>query len=138
MKFKAPEIGVNKAVEVKQSNKNMRLFLTLQLDLAKTADLSDQIAEASEDEAQDKVMAQFKQALHSSNLTIEFITELLKLNKSQTEKLEDLDIESTNNLANRLGMRLQGMSEKQVADIFSNNSEDDDSKKSAPAKESSN
>ena len=98
IKYKRTELGMTKPVEIVQSNDNMVLVYTFELQLAKMADMEN--AEPFE-----IIQAQ----LDSIKLSKEFLTGLLKLTDKQQDKLGGLEVEATVEIANDLGMRLMGM-----------------------------
>lgn len=88
-----------KTYEVKQSVKNMRKTYALQLTFAQNTD--------NDGKSDDEIVAGI---LDSFDTAIEYITKMLKLTESQSEKLEDeLDTTQLFNIANSIAMQLMGV-----------------------------
>lgn len=105
----------NKRFEVKSSNKNVKATYTLQLKMAQAEDAEDKPA-----------VEQIKLTLQLTDDTENYVADILRLNKQQKEKLDDMDNDVTIGMANHIAMRLMGMTEE---DIKKANEEDVDPKK---------
>lgn len=141
-KFAAKEIGLNRATEVKYSQKNVRRMYAWQLEQAKVQDMETQISTAVDngEDVDGLIRKQYQMQIDFMDHTREFMNDVLKLTAKQLEKFDDMEVTEATNLAVRLSMRLMGMSDKQVTAAMEANTEDEDdtSKKSAPESESSN
>ena len=117
LKINLKELG--KTYEVKASNKNMRAIYQLQLDMNKVATL----------EETDDPMALIQAQLDATTKVENFITDILKLNKKEQEKLDDMDSETTIMLSQRISMKLFGMSDKDIDEALSEDDTDEEGKK---------
>lgn len=90
--------------EVKASLKNLKKTYAIQLKLAK---LEDAMSEDTPIEAMEFV-------LNGLDSLTEYIVEMLKLKPAEIEKLENLSQDEVMTIAQRLNMRLMGMSEKEI------------------------
>lgn len=90
--------------EVKASLKNLKKTYAIQLKLAK---LEDAMSEDAPIEAMEFV-------LNGLDSLTEYIVEMLKLKPAEIEKLENLSQDEVMTIAQRLNMRLMGMSEKEI------------------------
>lgn len=117
MKINLKELG--KTYEVKASNKNMRAIYQLQLDMNKVATL----------EETDDPMALIQAQLDATTKVENFITDILKLNKKEQEKLDDMDSETTIMLSQRISMKLMGMSDADIDQALSEDDTDEEGKK---------
>ena len=117
MKINLKELG--KTYEVKASNKNMRAIYQLQLDMNKVATL----------EETDDPMALIQAQLDASKKVENFIIDILKLNKKEQEKLDDLDSETTITMSQRISMKLMGLSDEEVEKALTEDDTDEEGKK---------
>ena len=117
MKINLKELG--KTYEVKASNKNMRAIYQLQLDMNKVATL----------EETDDPMALIQAQLDASKKVESFIIDILKLNKKEQEKLDDMDSETTIMLSQRISMKLMGLSDEEVEKALTEDDTDEEGKK---------
>lgn len=103
--FKAPEIGLNKAVKVAKSNGNLRKVWQLQLALAE-----------SETDKELTVEEETTLALTLLDKSEAFLIDLLKLNAKQKQALEDTDQKTLYVLVAQLSAKLQGVSIEPTAE----------------------
>ena len=94
----------NKKFTFKASNKNMRATIKLQLMLAKAEDMENK-----------EPKEQLGDFLNMTSTVEDYINNLLKLNKEQYEKLEDLEFNETVEIANLIASKIMGISEEEVA-----------------------
>lgn len=102
VKFTAPEIGVNKAKELKPTNKIVRRVWALQLEQVKEQNVD---APETIDDLEDS----FTKAMKLMDDTESFIVDTLKLSKKQTDALEDLTQEELGELCGRLMAAVLGV-----------------------------
>ncbi|MCT0007153.1 hypothetical protein EFL93_01750 [Weissella confusa] len=101
--------------EVKASVKNLKKTYAVQL---KLATLEDSTQEDTPVESLQAVLA----ALDS---VTEYIVDMLKLKPAEIESLEDLSQEDVMTIAQRLNMRLMGMSESEIEKALTETDEDE-------------
>lgn len=94
--------------EVKASLKNLKKTYAIQLKLAK---LEDAMSEDAPVESMESILGAF-------DSVTEYIVDMLKLKPAEIEKLEDLSQDEVMTIAQRLNMRLMGMSEKEVEEAL--------------------
>lgn len=94
----------NKKFSFKASNKNMRETVQLQLMLAKAEDMENK-----------EPKEQLEDFLDMASTVENYIHQILKLNNSQYEKLEDLEFDETVEIANLIASKIMGISEEEVA-----------------------
>ncbi|MFT8557886.1 phage tail tube assembly chaperone [Liquorilactobacillus hordei] len=93
----------NKRFRFKASNKNMRATVKLQLMLAKAEDMGNK-----------EPKEQLEDFLNMTSTVEDYINNLLKLNKEQYEKLEDLEFNETVEIANLIASKIMGISNDEV------------------------
>lgn len=102
--------------EVKASVKNLKKTYAIQLKMA-----------TLEDSMQDDAQVESLQAVLGAldNLT-EYVVDMLKLKPAEIEALEDLSQEDVMAIAQRLNMRLMGMSESEIKKVLTESEDDDE------------
>ena len=121
IKIKINELNKDKPFFVKTTNTNMRLVLNFQLLLANSDDLSEQAKEDADSVNSSDV---FKNQLEIIDSTTELIKIILHLSEKQTKRLDDMETEDTIMLANRITMRMNGLSEKEIQKMYEEDGED--------------
>lgn len=101
-KINANLIGIKAPVEIKTSNKNVRRAIQFMRDTAQ--------AEADADAAKDPVH-EMDAVLRELDAAEDFVVDILKLNKSQQEKLEDLTNQEFSEFAVEVAKTLTGVSD---------------------------
>lgn len=130
LKIFVDELDNQKPFFVETTNSNMRKALEFQLVLADSDDLNERAKEAS------KINEQLKKdgekptekevtfaEMTRSNLnvldsTLGFIKKMLHLNEKQNKRLDSMGQENTILLANRITMRMNGLSEREIKDAL--------------------
>ena len=102
--------------EVKASVKNLKKTYAIQL---KMATLEDSMQEDAQVESLQAVLGAL------DNLT-EYVVDMLKLKPAEIEALEDLSQEDVMAIAQRLNMRLMGMSESEIKKVLTESEDDDE------------
>ena len=102
--------------EVKASVKNLKKTYAIQL---KMATLEDSMQEDAQVESLQAVLGAL------DNLT-EYVVDMLKLKPAEIEALEDLSQEDVMEIAQRLNMRLMGMSESEIKKVLTESEDDDE------------
>lgn len=102
--------------EVKASLKNLKKTYAIQL---KLATLEDTMSEDAPVESLQAVLGAL------DNVT-EYIVDTLKLKDDEIEKLEELSQDEVMTIAQRLNMRLMGMSEKEVEEALKPTEDDEE------------
>ena len=102
--------------EVKASLKNLKKTYAIQLKLAK---LEDAINE-------DAPVASMEAILGSLDSVTEYVVDMLKLKPAEIVKLEDLSQEEVTALAQRISMRVMGMSEKEIEEALKPDEDDEE------------
>lgn len=105
---------LKKTFDVKSSNKNMRKVYALQLEMNKVAT------------ADDDPMAQMQAQLDSMDAVLNFLREVLKLNKKDSEALEDMEMDDTVEMSQYVSMKLLGLSDKDIEDAFSEDEQEEE------------
>lgn len=101
--------------EVKASVKNLKKTYAVQLKLA-----------TLEDSTQNDTPVESLQAvLAALDSVTEYIVDMLKLKPAEIEELEDLSQEDVMAIAQRLNMRLMGMSESEIEKALTESDEDE-------------
>lgn len=108
------QLGMNKPTFVKTSNKNMRKTLQYQLDQAKAQDIGDK----EPDE-------QIQLSLKLIDDTEDYIVDMLGLDDKGKDKLENLELEQSTEIATRISLRLNGLSDQEIDKIFADDGEDE-------------
>ena len=122
IKIKVNELNKDKPFFVKTTNANMRLVLNFQLLLAKSDDLSEQ---AKEDADSVKSSDILKEQLKIIDSTTELIQNILHLNEKQLKRLDDMETEDSILLANRITMRMNGFTEKEIQKMYEEDVDDE-------------
>lgn len=102
--------------EVKASVKNLKKTYAIQLKLAKLEEAMSEDAPVSSMEA----------ILSSLDSVTEYVVDMLKLKPAEIVKLEDLSQDEVMAIAQRLNMRLMGMSEKEIEEALKPSEDEDD------------
>lgn len=108
------QLGMNKPTFVKTSNKNMRKTLQYQLDQAKAQDIGNK----EPDE-------QIELSLKLIDDTEDYIVDMLGLDEKGKDKLENLELEQSTEIATRISLRLNGLSDQEIDKIFADDGEDE-------------
>lgn len=95
------ELGISKAVEVKESNKNIRATWELQKMMAKLS-----IDQETTDETPEAFEKMIDMMLDIQDKTIAYIVNILKLDEKASDKLEDLEFNETMAFAVRISSEL--------------------------------
>ncbi|AWF95146.1 phage tail tube assembly chaperone [Weissella cibaria] len=93
--------------EVKATVKNLKKTYKVQLKLATLEDALDE----------DTPVESLQSVLDALEKVTDYVVDMLKLKDAEIEKLEELDQEELMTLAQRLYMRIMGMSEQEIEDI---------------------
>ncbi|MBU7545316.1 phage tail tube assembly chaperone [Weissella cibaria] len=93
--------------EVKATVKNLKKTYKVQLKLATLEDAMDE----------DTPVESLQSVLDALENVTDYVVDMLKLKDTEIEKLEELDQEELMTLAQRLYMRIMGMSEQEIEDI---------------------
>lgn len=102
--------------EVKASVKNLKKTYAVQLKLA-----------TLEDSTQNDTPVESLQAvLAALDSVTEYIVDMLKLKPAEIEALEELSQEDVMTIAQRLNMRLMGMSESEIEKVLTESEDDDE------------
>lgn len=101
VKITPTELGLRKAVEVKESNKNIRATWELQKMIAKLS--IDQATVGGDEEAFESMLDLM---LDVQAKIITYIVDILKLNEKAQETLEDLEFNDTMSFAIRISSEL--------------------------------
>lgn len=125
--------------EVKASIKNLKKTYKIQLKLAKLREMfSEDVLDKADQEVKKTEEEQLKEEIAENQRNItktekvmegldsitEYVVDMLKLKESEADKLEELSQEDVMAIAQRLNMRLMGMSEAEVEQAL--NSDDDE------------
>ena len=94
-------------IEVKATVKNLKKTYKVQLKLATLEDAMDE----------DTPVESLQSVLDALENVTDYVVDMLKLKDTEIEKLEELDQEELMTLAQRLYMRIMGMSEQEIEDI---------------------
>ena len=93
--------------EVKATVKNLKKTYKVQLKLATLEDAMDE----------DTPVESLQSVLDALENVTDYVVDMLKLKDTEIEKLEEVDQEELMTLAQRLYMRIMGMSEQEIEDI---------------------
>ena len=93
--------------EVKATVNNLKKTYKVQLKLATLEDAMDE----------DTPVESLQSVLDALENVTDYVVDMLKLKDTEIEKLEELDQEELMTLAQRLYMRIMGMSEQEIEDI---------------------
>lgn len=102
--------------EVKASVKNLKKTYAVQLNLAKLEDAM----------SEDAPVASMEAVLGALDNVTDYIVNMLNLKPGEVEKFEDLSQEDVMNIAQRLTMRLMGMTEDEIIKALAENDAKDD------------
>lgn len=116
MKIKEAKLS-NREHIVKATNRVMKATLALQVMMAEIDDVED---------ADLTPVEQLKQQQKLIDDVMNYITDTLKLNQKEQEKLDDLEFDDTVKIANHVVMRVQGYSEDDIAKLNREASQADD------------
>lgn len=97
--------------ELKASVKNLKKTYAIQL---KLAGIEDSMSE-------DTPVASMNAVLDALENVTDYVSDMLKLKESEVEKLEDMSQEEVMAIAQRLNMRLMGMTEAEIEEALSAN-----------------
>lgn len=126
--------------EVKASVKNLKKTYKIQLKLAKlqeifsedVSDKVDQEVEKTEEEQRKEEIAESQRnitktekAMEGLDLVTEYVVDMLKLKESEADKLEELSQEDVMAIAQRLNMRLMGMTEAEIEEALAESDDDE-------------
>lgn len=126
--------------EVKASVKNLKKTYKIQLKLAKlqemfsedVSDKVDQEVEKTEEEQRKEEIAESQRnitktekAMEGLDLVTEYVVDMLKLKESEADKLEELSQEEVMAIAQRLNMRLMGMTEDEIEKALTETDDDE-------------
>lgn len=126
--------------EVKASVKNLKKTYKIQLKLAKlqemfsedVSDKVDQEVEKTEEEQRKEEIAESQRnitktekAMEGLDLVTEYVVDMLKLKESEADKLEELSQEEVMAIAQRLNMRLMGMTEAEIEETLAESDDDE-------------
>ena len=104
MKIKENKISSREHI-VKVTNRVMKATLELQLTMA----------DSDADEEEDVKPIEFLRTQQRLvNKVLDYITNTLKLNQKEKDKLDDLEFSETVDIANHIIMRVQGLSEEDI------------------------
>lgn len=127
--------------EVKASIKNLKKTYKIQLKLAKLQEMfSEDVLDKVDEEVEKTEEEQLKEeiAKNQRNITktekamegldsvTEYVVDMLKLKESEADKLEELSQEEVMAIAQRLNMRLMGMTEAEIEEALTESEDDDD------------
>ena len=101
--------------ELKASVKNLKKTYAIQL---KLATIEDTMSEDTPVESMQAVLGALE------NVT-EYVVDMLKLKESEVEKLEDMSQDEVMTIAQRLNMRLMGMTEAEIEEALSANEDEE-------------
>lgn len=116
MKIKEAKLS-NREHIVKVTNRVMKATLSLQLMMAQVDDVED---------ADLTPVEQLKQQQKLIDDVISYITNTLKLNEKEQEKLDDLEFGETVGIANNVILRVQGLSDEDIAELTKEAEQADD------------
>ncbi|MCK8606167.1 hypothetical protein LNP18_08630 [Leuconostoc citreum] len=102
VKIIAKELGIKKAIEVRESNKNIRATWELQKMLAKLSIDQSQADEANPEEFEGLI----DNMLGVQQKVINYVVDILKLTDSQAEKVDEMEFNETMNFAVRISSEL--------------------------------
>lgn len=126
--------------EVKASVKNLKKTYKIQLKLAKlqeifsedVSDKVDQEVEKTEEEQRKEEIAESQRnitktekAMEGLDLVTDYVVDMLKLKESEADKLEELSQEDVMAIAQRLNMRLMGMTEAEIEEALAESDDDE-------------
>lgn len=116
MKIKENKLS-NREHIVKVTNRVMKATLSLQLMMAEIDDVED---------ADLTPVEQLKQQQKLIDDVMNYITDTLKLNQKEQEKLDDLEFGETVEIAKNVILRVQGLSDEDIAKLTKEASQADD------------
>ncbi|WP_353990087.1 phage tail tube assembly chaperone [Pediococcus argentinicus] len=115
VKIKIKDLGMTKAVEVKNSIKNKKKMGIVQLALLKEQDDTTDI---------NTPLEEVQQGMNLIQEIEDFLIDVLKLDKKQVEKMEDLEEEQLGMIVGEVIIRIQGASEKDIEDYYKERDEE--------------
>ncbi|WP_203624762.1 phage tail tube assembly chaperone [Lacticaseibacillus sp. 866-1] len=116
MKIKEAKLS-NREHIVKVTNRVMKATLSLQLMMAEIDDVED---------ADLTPVEQLKQQQKLIDDVMNYITDTLKLNQKEQEKLDELEFGETVEIAKNVILRVQGLSDEDIAKLTKEASQADD------------
>lgn len=126
--------------EVKASVKNLKKTYKIQLKLAKlqemfSEDVSDKVDQEVEKTDEEQLKEEIaknqrniiktEKAMEGLDSVTEYVVDMLKLKESEADKLEELSQEEVMAIAQRLNMRLMGMTEAEIEETLAESDEDE-------------
>lgn len=126
--------------EVKASVKNLKKTYKIQLKLAKlqemfSEDVSDkvdqEVEKTDEEQLKEEIaknqrnITKTEKAMEGLDSVTEYVVDMLKLKESEADKLEELSQEEVMAIAQRLNMRLMGMTEAEIEETLVESDEDE-------------
>ncbi|MGL5301764.1 phage tail tube assembly chaperone [Weissella confusa] len=126
--------------EVKASVKNLKKTYKIQLKLAKlqemfSEDVSDkvdqEVEKTDEEQLKEEIaknqrnITKTEKAMEGLDSVTEYVVDMLKLKESEADKLEELSQEEVMAIAQRLNMRLMGMTEAEIEETLAESDEDE-------------
>lgn len=99
----------NKKFNFRATNKNVRKTVKMQLVLAKSEDI--------ENKAPQEQLEDIDTML---DVVMEYIKDVLKLDSKSVDKLEDMEMNETIDLANKIAMRIMGIDEQEAKKVVEN------------------
>jgi len=112
------ELGIKKDFEVKASNINVERALGMQLAMAKMDD--------TEDKEAVEVMQMTLDSIKNSS---QYVKTTLKLNEKQATLVDEMEMQDTLMLVNRICMRIMGNSDEEIEKMFAESAVDGDLEK---------
>ena len=111
VKIDAKVLGIKKPIEVNETNKNIKKTLKVQIKLEKLSKIDAE--NMTNEEAYDAFL---NGKLEATDATIEFIADILRLTEPQTDKLEDLESDDTDELFGQIIQKIMHIDDEDGAD----------------------
>ena len=111
VKIDAKVLGIKKPIEVNETNKNIKKTLKVQIKLEKLSKIDAE--NMTNEEAYDAFL---NGKLETTDATIEFIADILRLTEPQTDKLEDLESDDTDELFGQIIQKIMHIDDEDGAD----------------------
>lgn len=111
VKINAKVLGIKKPIEVNETNKNIKKTLKVQIKLEKLSKIDAE--NMTNEEAYDAFL---NGKLEATDATIEFIADILRLTEPQTDKLEDLESDDTDELFGQIIQKIMHIDDEDGAD----------------------
>lgn len=111
VKINAKVLGIKKPIEVNETNKNIKKTLKVQIKLEKLGKIDAE--NMTNEEAYDAFL---NGKLEATDATIEFIADILRLTEPQTDKLEDLESDDTDELFGQIIQKIMHIDDEDGAD----------------------